>query len=151
MTHCELGWELFILGSLVLGGLSRAVLSFPEPSCFFSVFVVRVLSSLHCTVCHSSLRVLLLPPLLACGFVFRSCRGLPPHIKLHSPLGGRVDLLVWVALFVLVVVAAPPSCSCFVGCSCCLLFSCLLLLFPLGIWFLCLFDPTGSCLGCMKF
>ena len=46
-------------------------------------------SGSHDIVCHLSLRVLPLFLLLFCGFVFRSCRGLPPHIKLHSPLGGE--------------------------------------------------------------
>ena len=40
-------------------------------------------------------------PLCCCSCcVFVSSRGLLPHIKLHSPSGGgRVKLLVWVALF----------------------------------------------------
>ena len=41
-----------------------------------------------------------------------------PHKDQLAFGGGRVELLVWVALFVLVVVAVvPPYCSCLVGCS----------------------------------
>ena len=72
----------------MLGGLPRALSFFPEPVCFPCFCILCSLAGLHCTVCHSSLRVLLLPPLLACGFVVLSCRGLPPHIKLHSPWRG---------------------------------------------------------------
>ena len=50
-------------------------------------------SSSHDIVRHFSLGALLLSLLLLCGFVFRSCRGLPPHIKLHSPLGGEWGFL----------------------------------------------------------
>ena len=49
-----------------------------------------------------------------------------------------MKLLVWVALFALLVVAVPPSCPCSVGYSCCLLLS-----FPL----LCSLSEAGICVG----
>ena len=77
---------------------------------------------MQCTGCLYSLGALPLLPVVVCLSCVRSFRGLLPHIKLHSPSGGgRVELLVWVALFCFSLLL-PLSClfACF---SCCLLFS----------------------------
>ena len=94
VTHCELGWELFLLEFLVLGGLLRALFIFPEPSFllfFVFLFCEILMYSSGSRVVVRLISLWVLPPLLLlfCGSVFRSCRGLPPHIKLHSPLGGE--------------------------------------------------------------
>ena len=78
----------------MLGGLLRALFIFPEPSFllfFVFLFCEILMYSSGSRVVVRLISLWVLPPLLLlfCGSVFRSCRGLPPHIKLHSPLGGE--------------------------------------------------------------
>ena len=92
------------------GGPLRALFLFPDALFpFLWVFHVRIHSGSHDDSRLLSLRALPLFLLLFCRF-FASCRGLPPHIKFHSPWGwGEWNFLCgsllcgfcWLLLFLL--------------------------------------------------
>ena len=124
-TPCILERGLFFLVSRVRGGLLRGISFSPEwlfLSFLFFVCLLSPLTRMLCTVCLYSLRVLPLLSVAVCLFCssFVSWAA-SPHKAPLSFGGGRVELLVWVALF-------RPRCCCsslvFVVCvfSCCLLF-----------------------------
>ena len=108
----------------MLGKLLRAILSSPDGSCFSCCLDCTEFS--HWFAVYSlSLLVEGPPSLLSVVGCF--CFSLvswsaSPHKASLSFGGGRVELLVWVALFAFLVVVVPPLCSCSVGSSCCLLF-----------------------------
>ena len=135
--------------SRVRGGLSRGISFSPEWLLLFFVFsllcTLSPLTRMQCTVCLYSLRALPLLSFVVCLFccLFVSWAA-SPHKAPLSFRGGRVELLVWVALF-------PPRCCCSSLVFVVRVFSCcLLLLFPLlcslsDFWICCVSSSDLAC------